>query len=107
MKRILWLGFLLLLTACQPQNPATITILDGEQIHTLVTGERVPVNLLAEARVTLAPSDLLLINGHPFPPQQSLPPEIDTLQTRRAVSVTLAMPGGQELVTAAGTVSSG
>ena len=105
MKRILWLGFLLLLVSCQPQSPTIITILDGEQVHTLETDERIPANLLTEARITLAPSDLLLVNGHPFPLEQTLPPETDTLQVRRAVSVTLVTPGGeQELVTAANTV---
>ena len=107
MKRIFWLGFLgLLLISCQPQNsPAAITILDREQVHTLVTDERVPTELLTEARITLTPSDLLLVNGYPFPPELPLPPEIDTLQIRRAVTVTLVTPGGeQELVTAANTV---
>ena len=105
MKRILWLGFFLLLVSCQPQVLPPITIIDGEQVHTLVTNERIPAKLLAEARITFSPPDLLLVNGHPFPPQQSLPPETDTLQVRRAVGVTLVTPGGeQELVTAAGTV---
>jgi len=106
MQRIFWLAILgLILASCQPQSPSPITILDGEQIHTLVTDERNPVNLLTEARIALAPSDLLLINGQPFSPEQTLPPEARTLQVRRAVSVTLVTPGGeQELVTTANTV---
>ena len=107
MKRILWLGFLFLLIACQPQPASHITIINGEQIHTLETDERIPANLLTEARITLAPSDLLLVNGHPFPPDLALPPETDSLQIRRAVTVTLVPPGGeQELVTTADKVGS-
>jgi len=105
MKRILWLGFLFILIACQQQISTTIAILDGEQVHILETEERIPANLLAEIRIPLAPSDLLLVNGHPFPLEQPLPPEFNTLQIRRAVSVTLVTPAGeQSLITSAGTV---
>lgn len=105
MKRLLWLGFLILLISCQPQPAPVITIVDGEQIYTLETDERIPLNLLEEARLAFAPPDLLLVNGHPFPPDLALPPETDTLQIRRAVSVTLVTPGGeQELVTTVDTV---
>jgi uncharacterized protein YabE (DUF348 family) len=106
MKRILWLGLFILLASCQTQAPSPITILDGEGVyHILTTEERIPANLLAEARITLAPSDLLLANGHPFPLEQSMPPETDMLQVRRAVGMTLITPGGeQELVTTADTV---
>jgi uncharacterized protein YabE (DUF348 family) len=105
MKRILWLGFLLLLISCQPQPAPAITIIDGEQIHTLETNERIPANLLTEARITLTPSDLLLVNGHPFPFEQTLPPETNTLQIRRAITVSLVTPGGeQELATTANTI---
>ena len=104
--RIFQLALLsLLLTACQPQSPSSITIVDGEQIQTLITEERLPVNLLAEARITLAPPDLLLVNGYPFPPEQDLPPNIHSIQVRRAVRVILITPGGkQELITASRTV---
>jgi uncharacterized protein YabE (DUF348 family) len=95
----------LLLAACQPQTPSPITIIDGEQIQAFSTDERIPANLLAEARITLAPMDLLLVNGYPFPLEQTLPPQTRAIQIRRAVSVTLATPGGaQELVTTARTV---
>ena len=104
--RIFQLALLsLLLTACQPQSPSSITIVDGEQIQTLITEERLPVNLLVEAHITLAPPDLLLVNGYPFPPEQDLPPNIHSIQVRRAVRVILITPGGkQELVTASRTV---
>ena len=105
--RFLWLAPLsLLLVSCLEQtSPSSITIVDGEQIQTLNTDERIPVNLLTEARITLAPSDLLLVNGQPFPPEQSLPPQTRSIQIRRAVRVTLVTPEGEhELVTAAWSV---
>jgi len=105
MKRIFWLVLFITLASCQPQAPSPIMILDGEGVHILATEERIPANLLTEAGIALTPSDLLLVNGHPFPPEQGLPPETDMLQVRRAVHVTLVTPGGeQEMVTVANTV---
>jgi len=46
-----------------------------------------------------------LVNGYPFSPEQSLPPQTRSIQIRRAVSVTLNTPEGeQNLVTTAETV---
>jgi len=107
MKRILWLAtFILILTSCQSKlPPSSINIIDGEHIHNISTDERIPANLLVEARITLAPGDLLLVNGRPFPPEQTLPPQTRSIQIRRAVSLALATPGDeQELVTTARTV---
>jgi uncharacterized protein YabE (DUF348 family) len=106
MRRILWLAILsLFLAACQPQVASAVMILDGGQIHTLVTNERLPANLLTEAGISFAPNDQLLVNGLPFPLQQTLPAGLDTLQVRRAMTITLLTPGGQqEMVTAARTV---
>ncbi len=105
MKYILRLGFFILLTACQPQSPAALTILDGGQIHSLVTDERIPANLLTEAGITLAPADQLLVDGARFSLEQPLPTEAHTLQVRRAVTIRLVTLGGeQELSTAADSV---
>jgi len=106
MNRIFWLVILgLLLVSCQPQPSPTITILDGEQIHTVVTDERIPTQVLTKARLSLTLSDLLLVNGLPFPPELALPPETTTLQIRRSESVKLITPGGeQEMLTTANTV---
>lgn len=103
---ILWLAILSLsLVACQPQNAPTLTILDGEQIHVLASAERIPAGLLAEAGITLAPGDQVLGNGLPLPLENPLPAGFHTLQVRRAVTVTLARPDGeQSLTTTAGTV---
>ena len=106
--RITWLVLLsLLLASCQPQFPATVTILDGGQIHRLTTNERIPANLLTEAGIALAPNDQVLVNGLPFPREQTLPAGLDVLQVRRAMTVRLVTPGGeQELTTTAQMVGS-
>lgn len=108
MQRIFWLAILsLVLTACQPQSSSNVTILDGGQIHRLTTNERIPANLLTEAGISLAPKDQVLVNGMPFPLEQTLPAGLDSLQVRRAIAVKLVTPGGeQELVTTAQTVGS-
>jgi uncharacterized protein YabE (DUF348 family) len=80
-------------------------IIDGEQILTLHSEERIPANLLTEAHLQLAPEDLLLVNGHPFPPEKPLPPLTRAMQIRRAVNVTLITSDNeQELYTTADTV---
>jgi len=96
MRSIYWLAILsLFLTSCQPQPPSPITIIDGEQIHTLNSDERIPVDLLAEARITLASEDLLLVNGNSFPREQRLPRQTRSIQIKRAFSVTLVTPEGE------------
>ena len=98
--RILWLAILsLALASCQPQNAPTLTILDGEQIHVLASAERIPANLLAEAGIILAPADQVLGNGLPLPLESPLPAGFHTLQVRRAVTVKLATPEGEQLLT--------
>ncbi|HXH85311.1 MAG TPA: G5 domain-containing protein, partial [Nitrospira sp.] len=105
MKHMLWLGFLFLLTSCQPQSSPIITILDSEQVHILETSERVPAKVLAEAGLTLNPDDQVLGNGLPLRLEQPLPLAFKTLQIRRAVTVRLVTTAGeQSLVTTASTV---
>jgi len=106
MQRTLWLVvFSFLLVSCQPQSSSTITILDGEQIHTLATTERIPAKLLAEAGITLNPADQVLGNSLPLPLESPLPAGFHTLQIRRAATATLVTPEGERsLSTTAGTV---
>lgn len=97
--------FNMLLVSCQPQQLSSIMIVEGGQVHTLATTERIPASLLAEAGLTLAPTDQLLANGLPFPLQQTLPAGMETLQVRRALPVTLLTPAGeQSLLTTARSV---
>jgi uncharacterized protein YabE (DUF348 family) len=106
MQRIVRLGlFFLLLAACQPGPASAIVILDGEQIHRLATNERIPENLLAEAGIEITPTDQILVNGLPFPLEQTLPADVDALQVRQAKQARLVTPAGeQDLLTIANTV---
>ncbi len=108
MQRIFRLAILsLLLISCQPQPLPSVSILEDGQVHTIVTNERTPANLLAQAGIPLAPTDQLLVNGLPFPLQQALPAGMNALQVRRAMSVILVTPGGEQtLTTTAKTVGS-
>jgi len=106
-SRLLIAGILLVLVSCQPQTTQTpITILDGDQVYTLATTERLPSKLLAEANISLAPADRLLYLGAAIPLDQPLPEaQSYTLQIRRAVTLTLVKPDGEQTIqTAAFTV---
>jgi resuscitation-promoting factor RpfB len=95
----------LLLSACQPQALSHITVLDGEQVYTLATDERIPAELLTGSGIMLGPADQLLVNGQPFPNGQTLPVGMDTLQVRHALPLTLVTTAGeQSLLTAARVV---
>ena len=81
---------LLLLSACQPQAPARIAIVDGMQLHVLITNERVPRAILAQAGILLTPADLVLSNGYVIPLDDILPvSSTQTLQMRRAAILTV------------------
>jgi uncharacterized protein YabE (DUF348 family) len=89
-----------LATSCQPQ-PAkiAITILDGSQVYTLASAERIPSRLLAGAEIALAPADRVLYLGAAIPLDQPLPEaQAYTLQIRRAVALTLVTPAGQQAI---------
>jgi len=110
MKSFKWLilAVIVFFTAsCQPKTSQTaIQIVDGDQTYTLATAERLPSKLLAEANITLSPADRLFYQGVDIPLDQPLPEaQSYTLQIRRAVTLTLAKPNGQQIIqTAAFTV---
>jgi resuscitation-promoting factor RpfB len=84
------LPILFFLISCQPKSPSTITIIDGDQIHQLITTERIPASLLTQADVQLATNDIVLLNGNPIALNQSLPTaQTYTLQVQRAVALTV------------------
>jgi len=105
MKSFHWLALSLslLLFACQPQSQ---TILFPERGTTVITSERVPLLIFAEAGITPQPTDRLLVNGIPH----SLDDEItDTgsvqIQLRHAMAVRLITPQGEQILqTSAWTV---
>lgn len=106
MKRLLSLLLLwLLLAACQPKT-AAVTCIDGEQIISLTTTERLPSALLAQAGIVLGEADRLLYRGAAVALDEPLPEaSAYTLTIRRAVTLTLITPQGtRSLQTAAETV---
>ncbi|MDD2920930.1 MAG: G5 domain-containing protein [Anaerolineales bacterium] len=83
-------------TSCQPTS-SSVTIIDGENIRALQTSERAPLALLAQAGIAPQPNDRVLFNGRAFPIDQALPnAKTIQLQLRRAVTLTLVTPQGQE-----------
>jgi resuscitation-promoting factor RpfB len=108
MRPIHWLVLAasVFLFACQPVTPPTVTIIDGEQVTTLQTEERVVSALLIQAGITLELHDDVLLNGRPVDAlDQRIEDDPITLQIRRAVPVTLSSPQvEQTLQTSAFTV---
>src|ERR1700690_514911 len=104
MHRTSWLALLSLffLVACQPQSKQTITIIDGDQIHHVITTERVPTSLLSQAGIHLTTNDIVLLNGKPVALNQPMPTaQTYTLQVQRAVALTV---NGKIIRTTAQTV---
>ncbi len=90
--------FALCLFACQPSTLSTVIIIDNSKVITLQTQERVPSVLLSQARITLNENDRILVNGFPVERDQPITNYPITLQTRRAVSITLITPQGQQQI---------
>ena len=79
--------------------------MDGEQIHTFVTDERIMTDILAEAGISLSPVDQIFVDGMPYSMNQSLPSLFHTLDVRRAIPIRIITPRGeQEISTSASTV---
>lgn len=99
MKPIRWLVFAAAfsLSACQPAALPTVTIIDGKQVIRLQTDERVASALLIQAGITLDLYDDVLSNGYPIDAlDQRIEEEPITLQIRRAASVTVSSPQGEQ-----------
>jgi uncharacterized protein YabE (DUF348 family) len=101
MKTFRWLAFSLtfFLIACQPDNSSAITILDNGQIQIINSVERVPLLLFTQNGITFQPNDSVLLNGITVPLDRPIP-ETDQiqLQLRRAVTLTLVTPQGQQTI---------
>ena len=106
MKRTFWFLLILLITACQPQTPPdTIHILDGEIHIAQPSNSRVPVQVLDEAGIVLAPTDRVFLNGEFIDANTEMDCKSCTIQIRRAVTLKLITPDGeQEIESAALTV---
>ncbi len=83
---------------CQPSSPRTVSVIDGDQLVTLQTDERVPSAILSEAGITLAPEDRVLVNGIRVSPELPITSYPITLQLRRAVPIILSTPQGQRTI---------
>ena len=104
MRCLHWTGLLILLlaSACQPQTPDTIAIVDGTQLHILATNEKTPNAILAQAGISVTPADEALFNGFPVAHDLPLPSEKPgILQVRREVAVSI---NGKSHQTAARTI---
>lgn len=95
MKHPRWLlcVFFILLAACQ-QQPSTITVIDGKQIYTIESKGQDLDSILDEAGITLGTHDRVLVDGAETPLQA----DSSTLEIRRAVSLTLVTPQGQQAI---------
>lgn len=101
MKPLKCLALLLMmsLTACQLNNRATITIIDGEKILKVESSERVPLLLLTKAGITPQLNDRVFLNGTAVPMDQPVAAgSFIQLQLRRAVPLTLVTPQGTQTI---------
>src|SRR5512143_3213290 len=101
--RLALLLTLLLAIACEPPAPATIAIVDGDQLRLVATRERTASAILAQAGMIVSSTDELIFDGYRVAPDADLDlgPGAGTLQVQRAVSVSI---GGKGAQTAARTV---
>lgn len=101
MRFLRWLAPILvcLVISCQPQSPAQVTIVDADDVQTIVTSERVPLLILTQTGLMIGPNDRLLVNGMPSPLDQPVP-QTDSviIQIRRAAALTLVTPQGQQMI---------
>lgn len=101
MKFIRWLTpvLLLLVSACQPNTPRAITILDGETTLTVTSAERIPNVIVQEAGISLQPEDRVWVNGipHKLDEEFSAPGSVQ-LQIRRAIMIRLVTPQGEQTI---------
>ncbi|RPJ24811.1 MAG: DUF348 domain-containing protein, partial [Chloroflexi bacterium] len=94
--RLLVLASFFFLLACQSATPSTVIIIDNGQTLTLQTNERVPSKLMDQAGITLNPNDRVLLNGLPVQPNLPITNHPITLQVRRAASLILSTPDGEQ-----------
>src|SRR5215208_1825571 len=93
---LLALVFVWFLLACQPMTSLpTVTIIDNDKIITLQTAEHVPSAILNQAEITLNPNDRILLNGISADLDQPITNYPITLQTRRAIPMTLVSTDGE------------
>jgi uncharacterized protein YabE (DUF348 family) len=99
MKYLHWLAraFLLFATACQPLS-SQVTVIDGDKIQRIETNGKALMPILEQAGIVLGANDRILVDGMQMPLDSSTLSDADTIQIRRAVSLTLVTPEGQQTI---------
>lgn len=92
----------LFLFSCQPNKPTLITIIDGENIFSINTSQRVPFFILTEAGISFQPNDSVLVNGVAYQLDEAVDENIFQIQLRRAININL---NGQTIQTSAMTIA--
>lgn len=92
----------LFLFSCQSNQPTPITIIDGENIVTINTSQRVPFFILTEAAISFQPNDRVLVNGVEYQLDEAIAKNIYQIQLRRAININI---NGQVIQTSALTVA--
>ncbi len=101
MKIFRWLAFavFLFLSACQPNVPQSITIIDGEKFLSVSSSQRTPLLILTDAGIPPQPLDRVFVNGISFALDEKITGNAPIqLQLRRAVSLTLVTPQGEQML---------
>jgi uncharacterized protein YabE (DUF348 family) len=100
MKSERWLATILIffVIACQLISSSTVIIIDNDKVLTFQTNERVPSAILNQAGITLNPNDQLLLNGLTIALDEPITTYPITLQLRRAVTITVSSPQGQQQI---------
>lgn len=93
---------ILFLFACQPNAPAQITIIDGENISTIESSQHVPLLILSEAGIPIQPTDKVFANGILIPLDKTINSNFIQLQIQRTKIINL---NGQPIQTSALTVA--
>ena len=88
----------LIVFACQSTTSSIVTILDDEQVVSLQTDESIPSVILAQAGITLAPGDRVLVNGSTVSPESPIADHPIAIQLRHAVTAILTTPDGQRQI---------
>jgi uncharacterized protein YabE (DUF348 family) len=95
-----WLVLVLMLfiVACQSTTPPNVTVIDGDQIATLQTEERVLSAIFSLAGVQLTQRDRIFVNGVTVSPEMPVTNYPHVIQLRRAISVTINTPQGEQTI---------
>jgi len=90
-------AFLFFATACQPL-PSSVTLIDRDQVQRIETSETALSAILEQAGMVPGSNDRVLVNGVQAALDRSDLADPLTLQIRRAVTLTLITPEGEQKI---------